>query len=194
MPLGMRWLTIGLGLGFRGLPELTRGRARVARDALDAGAEIAQALVDALVAAVDLADVADLAAPSAASAAISIAMPGADVGADSTRSPCSARGPADDRAVRIAQRDARAHEHELVGEEQAVLEHLLEDQDRALGLGRERDGDRGQVGRERRPWAVLDLRRLYSPTSRCDDAGSGRRGTSTSRALDHALRARAAEH
>jgi hypothetical protein len=61
------------------------------RDPLDLRAELAQALVDALVAAVDLADVADLAAPSAQSAAMSIAIP-ARMSGDSTRSPRSRAG------------------------------------------------------------------------------------------------------
>ena len=61
-------------------------------DALDLRAERAQALVDPLVAAVDLTDVADLARPSAHSAAISIAMP-ARMSGDSSRSPRSRREP-----------------------------------------------------------------------------------------------------
>ncbi len=76
----------------------------------------------------------------------------------SSRSPCSLRGTVDDRAVGVAEGDPRSHRDQLVGEEQAVLEHLLEDQDRALRLGGERQRDRGQVGRERRPGSVVDLR------------------------------------
>ena len=49
-------------------------------DALDAGAEVAQALVDALVATVDLADVADLAAPLGAQGRQQHRHAGADVG------------------------------------------------------------------------------------------------------------------
>ena len=45
----------------------------------------------------------------------------------------------DDRAVRVAEDDARAHRDELVGEEQPVLEHLLEDEHRPARLGRDRD-------------------------------------------------------
>ena len=66
--------------------------------------------------------------------------------------------PAHDRSVRVAEHDARAHRDELVDEEQPVLEHLLEDHDRAVGLGRDGRGDAGEVGRERRPGAVVDLR------------------------------------
>src|SRR5581483_5062826 len=61
-------------------------------------------------------------------------------------------------AVGIAERDPSAHRDQLVDEEQAVLEHLLEDQDLAVGLRGERERDRGQVGRERGPGAVLELR------------------------------------
>ena len=60
--------------------------------ALDPRPELAQALVDPLVAAVDLADVADLGDAVGANAAISIAMP-ARMSGDSTRWPCSRRGP-----------------------------------------------------------------------------------------------------
>ena len=87
---------------------------------------------------------------------------------DSTRSPRSRLRAADDRAVRVAERDVGAHQHELVGEDQAVLEHPLVDQDRALALRRERDGDRRQVGRERRPRAVLDLRLVLADVARGD--------------------------
>ena len=55
-------------------------------DALDGGAEAAQALVDALVAAVDLADVADHGRALRGQPAISIAMP-ARMSGDSKRSP-----------------------------------------------------------------------------------------------------------
>ena len=62
--------------------------------------------------------------------------------------------------MRIAEDDPRAHRHELVDEEQPVLEHLLEDQDGAPRLRRDRQRDRRQVGREPGPGAVLDLRDL----------------------------------
>jgi hypothetical protein len=60
--------------------------------------------------------------------------------------------------MRVAEDDTRAHRHQLVGEEQAALEHLLEDEQRAERLRRDRDCDRRQVGWERGPRAVLDLR------------------------------------
>ena len=51
---------------------------------------------------------------------------------------------------------------ELVDEHQAVLEHPLVHEDRALGLGGERDGDGRQVRGERGPRAVLDLARVVA--------------------------------
>ena len=48
-----------------------------------------------------------------------------------------------DRPVGIAQRDPSAHRDQLVDEEQPVLEHLLEDQHGAAGLGGESERDRG---------------------------------------------------
>ena len=99
---------------------------------------------------------------------------------DSTRSPRSCAGAADDRAVRVAERDVGAHQDELVGEDQAVLEHPLVDQHRALALGRQRDGDRRQVGRERRPRAVLDLGLVLADVARGDQL-SGRRARSRRR-------------
>ena len=67
------------------------------------------------------------------------------------------RGTGDNGAVRIAEDDPCPHRDELVDEEQAALEHLLEHEHGAGCLGRGDDCDRGQVGRERRPDAALDL-------------------------------------
>ncbi len=83
-------------------------------------------------------------------------MPGSDVGALDPFAVKPART-ADDRPMGIAQRYPSAHRDELVDEEEAVLEHLLEDQDLALSLGGEGQRDRGEVGRKGRPGAVLDL-------------------------------------
>ena len=69
--------------------------------------------------------------PSAQRLAISSAMPARMSGLD-MRCAVEPRRPVDDHAVRVAEDDPRAHRDELVDEEQAVLEHLLEDQDRAL--------------------------------------------------------------
>ena len=62
--------------------------------------------------------------------------------------------------MRIAEDDPRSHRDELVDEEQTVLEHLLEDQDRSPRLCGDGERDRRQVGGERRPRAVLELRNL----------------------------------
>ena len=97
--------------------------------------------------------------PSAHRLAISIAMP-ARMSGLAMRSPYSRAGPVTTDAVRVAQDDPRAHRHQLVGEDQAVLEHLLEDQHGAGGLGGDGHRDRRQVGREHRPRPVLDLRDL----------------------------------
>ena len=61
---------------------------------------------------------------------------GADVGARHAL-PVELRRAVDDRAVRVAEDDPRAHRDELVDEEEPVLEHLLEDQDRPLRLRRD---------------------------------------------------------
>ena len=99
----------------------------------------------------------------------SIAMP-ARMSGLSSRCAVELRGPGDDDAVRVAEDDPRAHPDELVDEEQAALEHLLEDQHRAARLRRDGDRDRGQVGRER------------GPRRRPRSSGSGRRGRPGSRA------------
>src|SRR5918998_934291 len=133
VPLGVGWIV---------------DTRRTLRDlALDARPERAQALVDPLVPAVDLADVVDLRLPLGAQRRDQDGHARADVRRGDALTP-QAPWPDDDRPVGIADRDLRAHRDELVDEEQAVLEHLLEDQDRALGLGRERHRDRGEVGRE----------------------------------------------
>ena len=95
--------------------------------------------------------------PSAAKSGDEHRHPGADVRALDAFAVKTART-ADDRPVGVAQRDPSAHRDELVDEEEAVLEHLLEDQDLAVRLGGEGEGDRGKVGREGGPGPVLDLR------------------------------------
>ena len=60
----------------------------------------------------------------------------------------------------VAENDSRAHADELIGEEQAVLEHLLEHQHRPVGLCRDGESDRGEVGGKSRPRSVLDLRHV----------------------------------
>ena len=94
--------------------------------------------------------------PSAHSAAISMAQPARTSGL-SILCPYRCEGPTTHSAVRVAQDHARAHVAELVHKEQPALEHLLEDEDLALRLRRDDERDRGEVGREGRPGAVLDL-------------------------------------
>src|SRR5439155_26243279 len=94
--------------------------------ALDVRAELLEALVDPLVAAVDLTDVADLRLAIGAQRRDEHGHAGADVGALHARAVKPART-AYHRAMGIAQQDPSAHVHELVHEEEAVLEHLLED-------------------------------------------------------------------
>ena len=79
---------------------------------------------------------------------------------DSTVPPLSGDGPGDHGAVRIAEHDPRAHPDQLVHEEEPGLEHLLEDQQHAGALGRGDDRGGHDVGRERRPGPVLELRHV----------------------------------
>jgi hypothetical protein len=62
--------------------------------------------------------------------------------------------------VRIAEDDRRSEPDELVGEEHARLEHLLVDQHGTVALGGGHDRDGRQVGRERRPRPVVELRHV----------------------------------
>src|SRR5918999_727683 len=126
------------------------------RHALDARAQRAQAVVDPLIAAVDLADVGDLGGAVRAERGDEQGHARADVRAREALAVKTARA-ADDRAVRVADDHPSAHGDELVDEEQAVLEHLLVDQHQPLCLGGEREGDAGEVGGERGPGPVLDL-------------------------------------
>src|SRR6185503_16080158 len=137
-------------------PGLTLGGDAVARYALDARAELAQPVVDALVAAVDLTDVADLRDALGTEARDEHRHAGPDVRALHALTMKPART-AHDRPVGIAEHDPSAHRSQLVDEEQPVLEHLLVDQDNALGLRRHGQGDAGQVRRECGPGAVVDL-------------------------------------
>src|SRR5277367_6180123 len=125
VPLGIGWIMRIPRLCVYGL----RGHA------LDACAEIAQALVDALVATVDLADVANLAAPFGAQRCQQHRHAGADVRRLDALA-AQAPGACDDRAVRVAHDDVGAHQDQLVREDQTVLEHPLVYEDRALSLRR----------------------------------------------------------
>src|SRR5829696_4240318 len=154
VPLGVGWIVDTLGT----LCDL----------ALDARAERAQALVDALVSAVDLADVVDLGLALRAERGDQHRHARADVRGGDALAAEPARAD-HDRPVRIADRDLRPHRDQLVHEEQTVLEHLLEDQHGALGLGGERHDDRREVGRERRPRPVLDLRLVVARVAGHDE-------------------------
>ena len=90
----------------------------------------AQPLVDALVPAVDLPDVPDRRRALGAERGDHHRHAGADVRALEPLA-VQPRRAGDDGAMRVAEDDSRAHRDELVDEEQAALEHLLEDQDGA---------------------------------------------------------------
>src|SRR5215218_5260479 len=89
------------------------------RDALDVGAERTEALVDALVPAVDLADVPDRRRSLRAQGRQQHRHPGADVGARHLLTVEPGRA-GDDRSMWVAEDDPRAHRDELVDEEQAA--------------------------------------------------------------------------
>ena len=101
---------------------------------------------------------------------------------ESTDAAAQPRRAGDERAMRIAEHDARAHADELVDEEQPRLEHLFVDENEPGALRRRDDRDRHRVGRKRRPRLVLELRhvsaeialndRLLSASARDDEIGS----------------------
>src|SRR5262249_50481485 len=107
-------------------------RRDLGRGALDLSAQRGRTRRELLVAAVDLNHVADFRATLGGEGGDEHRHPGADVGALDAGAMKTART-ADDRPMGIAKRDPSAHRDQLVDEEQAVLEHLLEDQDLALG-------------------------------------------------------------
>src|SRR5947208_2674067 len=113
-------------------------------DAIDVRAEGAQAFVDSFVALVDLVHGADRRRAFRAEARQQHRHPGTNVRALHPL-PTQLRGPGDNGTVRIAEDDAGSHAHELVREEQTVLEHLLEHEDRPLCLSCDRQRDRGEV-------------------------------------------------
>src|SRR5204862_3569202 len=83
-----------------------------------------QPLLDPFVTAVDLVDVADHALAFGAERGEEQSHAGADVGAGDLRA-VQPRAADDDGAVRVAEDDARPHLDQLVGKEEARLEHLL---------------------------------------------------------------------
>src|SRR2546425_2082804 len=112
------------------------GPAPLAVDAVDLRAECPQAFVDSLVALVDLVHGTDRRRAFGAEAREQHRHPRTNVRAFHPLS-TQLRGPGDHSTMRIAKGDAGAHAHELVGEEQPVLEHLLEHEDRPLRLSRD---------------------------------------------------------
>src|SRR5690606_23583878 len=141
-------------------PSLSPFRSGLPRvHALDLGAQGAQALVDPLVAAFDLPYVVDVTLPFGAQRRNEERHPGADVRA-LHHARVQARWPDHHRPVRVAEHDPRAHADHLVGEEHPRFEHLLVDEDRALALRGHHERDGGQVRRERRPRAIVDLRHV----------------------------------
>src|SRR6266576_1220505 len=82
--------------------------------------QLIQSILDSLVAAVDLVDVVDDALALGAERGEQQRHAGADVGTGDLGAAQTAAAD-DDRAMRIAQHDARAHRDQLVGEEQARL-------------------------------------------------------------------------
>src|SRR5262245_51746081 len=123
---------------------------------LDLGAKVAQSFIEPLIAAVDLLDILDLALAFGAKRSDDKAHAGADIGARKALAK-EMRLTDDDRAMRIAQDDARTHGNKLVDPEQAALEHFLMDQDGAGGLRRNDKRDRYKIGGECRPRTVIDL-------------------------------------
>src|SRR6185437_6522509 len=119
VPLGMGWIIFSPfnRTGTRGArTPRARGPSGVdwlGRHPLDAGAELAQALVDALVAAIDLANVAALRAAVRAEGRQQHRHAGPDVGRLDSLS-AQAAGDGDDRPVGIAHDDVGAHQDQLV--------------------------------------------------------------------------------
>src|SRR5262252_5627568 len=126
-------------------------------EALDFRAQRAEPLIDALVAALDLSYVVDHRIPLGRQGGEQNGHAGADVGALDLPSP-QLRRARDHGAMWIAEHDARSHADQLVHEKEARLEHLLEHKQRPFALRRHHDRDRHQVGGERRPGSVLELR------------------------------------
>src|SRR6476469_2758265 len=85
----------------------------------DRGSEGVETVVDAFVSALDLTDVVDEAGALRAESGDQHRHAGADVGLFQERAP-QARWSVDERAMRIAEHDARAHRRELVDEKHAT--------------------------------------------------------------------------
>lgn len=122
----------------------------------DAGAEGVEFFVDVFVAAVDLADVVDGAGAFGAHGGDEQTHAGADVGGFEGCAVELAFAD-DDDAVWVAEDDFGAHGVEGVDEEHAAFEHFFEEEDAAVALGCDGDGDGHQVGGERGPDGVVDF-------------------------------------
>src|ERR1044071_7431044 len=123
---------------------------------LDGRAQRLEPLVDVLVPPVDLPDVLNGALPLRREGGEENGHPGPDVRRFDPPAPEPGR-PRDDGAVGIAEHDMGSHPDQLVHEEEARLEHLLEDQQQPLALARRHDGDGHHVRGERGPGTVLEL-------------------------------------
>ena len=133
--------------------------ARQAVDALNPRPERAQPLVDPLVAPVDLADVADRRHAFGAQARDQHGHAGADVRALQPLA-VSFAGPATTTRCG-SQTMIRAPMPTSLSTKNRRLSNIFSKiENRAARLGGDDDGDRGEVGREGRPGAVLDLRDL----------------------------------
>src|SRR5688572_21208811 len=128
-------------------------------DARDLRAKRAKPLVDPLVSPLDLADVVDRAGATRAERSEQHGHPGTDI-RRFDGGPAQRRGPGHQRAMWVAEDDARAHSDELVDEEHSRLEHLLVHQNEPLALRGGDDRNRHDVGRERRPRLILELRHV----------------------------------
>ena len=111
-----------------------RRHFRRSSDSSDPSAERVETLVDALVAALDLAGVVDRARALRAQRGQEHRHSGANVRRLDRRS-AQRRGSRNERTVRIAQHDARPHADQLVDEEHSRLEHLFVEENDAPCTG-----------------------------------------------------------
>src|ERR1700730_9299098 len=136
----------------RGLPPSVHHSRLVAPivDAADRSAERVEALIDALVASLDLPDVVDEAGSFGAESGEEQRHSGSDVGRFEERS-AETGWAVNEGTMRVAEHDSGAHRRQLVDEEHARLKHLFVHEDQTLALCRSDDRDRHRIGRESRP-------------------------------------------
>src|ERR1700675_2266157 len=113
-------------------------------DASDRSAKCIEALIYALVAALDLSDVVDEAGSLRAEGGKEQRHPCSDVRRFEERA-AKTRWAVNQRPVRVTEHDARAHRRELIDEEHARLEHLFVHEDEPLTLRRRHDRDRHRI-------------------------------------------------